>query len=240
VSAIAINRQILGELDSSSVVIGVAVTVFAALVFRWIVDRKKTKLSRLEIDTALAMIGAKPNDILKDWLATSDVLFQDVMRAAEALDNTSDPYGRRNYVRAVFAAIEGSTYGLKRVVLQVQKQGGSNLKTNELERLIEPEMVKGGKIKKRYLPFDENIKFTFKTFAKAHGFSCPAVFEVSGWTSLLKAVKIRDGLMHPKCSGGLNVSDQDLDVIQKSSEWYFTTRDRLVESATAEFRKKLG
>ena len=238
--AVVINRQILGELDPTSALIGAVVTVFVALVFRWAVARKGAKPSRLGIATALAMTGAKPDDVLRDWQATTNVLLQDVVRAAEALDSTNGPSLRRNYVRAVFAAIEGSTYGMKRVVLQVWKQGYCKLKADELERLIETEMVKGGKTKKRYLPFGDNIKFAFKTFAKAHSFSCPADFGVSGWTSLLEAAETRNRLMHAKSTDELNVSDLDLDEIQKASEWYFANRDRLVESGSTELRKTLG
>jgi hypothetical protein len=44
--------------------------------------------------------------------------------------------------------------------------------------------------------------------------------------------------MHPKSSKDLDISDSDLDKIKEAADWYFSTRNQLVELATNEFKKE--
>jgi hypothetical protein len=178
------------------------------------------------------------NKTTQDWRVTLEILLDDVIRTAVETQRSNEGYVRRNYVRAVFAAIEGSTYGLKRVVLQLWEHKQSKLNADELEFLIETGIDKKGKSKKRFLPFDKNIKFVFEVFAKMHDFISTADYNHKGWTVLLDTAEIRNRLMHPKSSKDLDISDTDLDKIREAADWYFSTRNQLVELATNEFKKE--
>ena len=148
-----------------------------------------------------------PDDILKDCKTTVDALLNDVIRASEDIDLKDDGCRRRNYVRAVFAAIEGSTYGMRRLVLHTWSLRQPKLNANELELLIETRFDKQGKAKKLpFLSFDRNIKFVFEVFSKIHGFNFQPDYKHKGWAALLEAAQIRHRLMHPKSSGDLDVS----------------------------------
>lgn len=177
------------------------------------------------------------HDVLKDWQTATEILFADVLNAADQVDRIGDGCTRRSYVRAVFAAIDGSTYGMKRVVLQVWTQYQSKLDADDLELLTETKFDQQGKSKKRFLPFSNSIKFAFDVFAKVHGLVSSADYGVKGWTDLLGAAEIRHRLMHPKSSADLEVSDSDLDKIRDGADWYFKTRNRLVAEATNELKK---
>ncbi len=133
------------------------------------------------------------DDILSDWMLTSDILAQDVLRAAAAIDTTEDAYAcaKRNYVRAVFAGIEGTTYGMKRIVLQVWKFQQKRLDANTLEKLTEVRLDENGNRKKYYLKFRENIKLVFDVFAKIHAITNTVDYGTRGWTALLEAVEVK-------------------------------------------------
>jgi hypothetical protein len=174
-------------------------------------------------------------DILTEWQSFTEILFHDVLQAAAATESVhTDPvaegYDRRNYVRTVFAAIEGSTHGMKRVILHHQKFWRSKLDADHLEFLTDA-------TGKRFPSFRDNIKSTFKLFAKIHGFACQANFRCNGWSALVEAAEIRDRLMHPKSSRDLDVSRDDLAKIQEAADWYFETRNQLVEQGTNELKK---
>jgi hypothetical protein len=178
------------------------------------------------------------DDVLKDWQSTAHILFDDVLLAAAEVERVGDGFVRRSYVRTVFVAIEGSTHGMKRVVLHVWNQRQSKLDVDDLECLTETKFDEQGSSRKRFLCFRDNVKFVFKAFAKIHGFACAADFNCKGWSALLDAAEIRDRLMHPKSSQDLNVSDEDMAKIREAADWYFPTRDQLVAQATREIKGK--
>ena len=176
------------------------------------------------------------DDVLKDWQATTEILFGDVLHAADEVDRSSGACVRRSYVRSVFAAIDGSTYGMKRVALQVWTHRQPRLDADDLELLIETNFDQQGKGKKRFLPFGKSIKIAFDVFAKVVGSVSSVDYGVKGWTDLLGAADIRHRLMHPKSRADLEVSDSDLDTIRAGADWYFKTRNRLVVEATIELK----
>lgn len=177
-------------------------------------------------------------NIPKDCKITTDALLHDVIRASSDIDLENDGYHRRNYVRAVFAAIEGSTYGMRRLALYVWNQRQTNLKADELELLTETKFDKQGRAKNCFLRFEENIKFVFKIFAKIHGFSFQPDYKNKGWSALLEAAQIRHRLMHPKSSHDLDVSVEELNKIKIAADWYFPARNLLFEKAINEFKKE--
>ena len=171
---------------------------------------------------------AMADDVLKDWKKTTKTLFADVCRAAEEVDRCGDGYTRRNYVRSVFAAIEGITHGMKRVTLQVWKLRQSRLDSDELGKLMEVKFDSQGRSRKRFLPFGDNIKFTFEAFAKVHGVAESVNYTGKGWAALLSAAEIRHRLMHPKSADDLEISDAEMVSVRTAAAWYFPVRNQLV------------
>ena len=182
--------------------------------------------------TATAVSSALKDGFLIDCLCTNDILIDDVLRAAGELDRVGDGCTRRNYVRGVFAAMEGITYGMKRVVLRIAKEREFKLDAHDLGRLNETKLGAHGESQKFFLPFCDNVKFAFEMFAKIHRFTCRADFRCKGWAALLAAVEIRNRLMHPKSSIELEVGDNDLTEIREAADWYFPTYKLLMAQAT--------
>ena len=168
------------------------------------------------------------NEDIDDWLATHEILFDDVMSSVARFASKNDGFSRRSYVRTVFAAIEGSLFGLKRVVLHIHNIHVLDLKSDDLGKLMEGTIDGSGTMKKRFLPFADSVRFAFKTFAKVHQVPCLADFNSKGWNALLKAADVRNRLMHPKSSRDLDVSDDDLASVETGVRWYFDTRNLLV------------
>src|SRR4051812_21569260 len=110
------------------------------------------------------------SDIISDWQRTFDILSADVLQAAAQVDNRSDGWAKRSYVRAVFAVIEGTTFGMKRLALNIWDQDQRNLDADELELLHEKRLDAQAKGRKHFPAFGENIKLTFQVFAKAYRF----------------------------------------------------------------------
>jgi hypothetical protein len=183
--------------------------------------------------------GPISDEVLKDWQDTTQILLDDAFHAAEQIDNGDNQGARRNYVRAVFAAIEGSTYGLKRMILMVWNYRQPKLEPGELEYVIETRFDKHGKSKRYFLPFADNVRLSFDVFAKVNGLSSTADYGGNGWKSLRDAAEIRNRLTHPKCSADLEVSYEDLLTVQAASLWYFGTHNRAVARATkVEYRQR--
>lgn len=178
-----------------------------------------------------------PHEVFDDLQKTTNIVFEDAFRIAQALGTSDDPWLRRSYVRSIFAAIEAITFGIKRVTLQMSKHRQIKLDVDELERLKEVRIDSYGKPQKRFLPFSDNIKFAFNVFAKVHGFHCVAQFGDSGWQAMLEAVSVRDRLMHPKSSQDLEVTARDIGRVQQAAHWYFTTRNHLVDRARLQIRE---
>ena len=82
--------------------------------------------------------------------------------------------------------------------------------------------IKAGvtKTKPVYLPFRDNLKETFKIFAKAHTISSSTDFSVSGFVELCEAFELRNKLMHPKTVFDLGVDDKALDNADRGLKWF--------------------
>lgn len=155
-------------------------------------------------------------------LAMDILLRADVIRAREDLQK-SDPteYHRRQYIRAVFAHLEGATFGLKQLAIS---SGDSSLSDAELA-LLRGETYRLNELGEAVvgtarvtLPSD--IRFAFKTYAKSVGFAYDLPVNEPEWAALMRARKVRDRLMHPRGPRDLEIADQELGDATQAAEWF--------------------
>jgi hypothetical protein len=189
------------------------------------------------------------NNVLENWQAANNILFQDVIRAAGEVESVQASRYIRSYIQTVFAQIEGDISGMERVTLQARTLGIFRREKHFVRFVFRMNLFFGRFIKvigiygvtryKRRKRFEDNLKFTFDSFSEAHGFSCPVDFNTSGWKALLKSLKIRNRLLHPKHSHDLEVIQKDLDIVQVAADWYFMNRRLLFEKATNQFKSHL-
>ncbi len=78
----------------------------------------------------------------------------------------------------------------------------------------------------------KNIKFTFEAFSKYFGAGFRLKLDDMGWESFLKAIKIRNRLMHPKSALDLNVSDEEFDIIRRANSWFESNINLALDSAS--------
>lgn len=151
------------------------------------------------------------------------ILGVDCQEHYEAIQKGGSQSHRRAYVRAVFAFIEGVLHSTKESAAHV----GFILGTLNLRELIvldgtSLDVDENGEVSTRplYPKFLNNLKFTFKVFAKSIGSTFALDLKHPGYQSLHTAVKIRDRLMHPKVVAELIVTDAEVAQAKKAMDWF--------------------
>lgn len=182
-------------------------------------------------------------------------LFQDVEECREALKVNDTQFGRRNYIRAVFAMIEAYTYVMKQDSLRVykllsdfrrlKKATGSTEETSYTELslgdytvlqeknfyLTDKGRVGEAKAKLSLLP---NVLYSFRVFAETHQIDFKLDISGNGWDSLRKAVQIRNRITHPKETADLTITDEEAEFVIIAWAWFFSN----VHNVYGKFRDK--
>lgn len=160
-----------------------------------------------------------PLQELHDMMA---VLSDDTDRLTEI--GLSEQFGRRMYIRAMFAMVEGTVYRMKQICFSEEYGSYSSFTPAESALLREEtyDLDDRGKvvIKQSFLLLVKNIKFAFEAFHKYFGSANNLKIDDAGWESFLKAVKIRNRLTHPKTAIDLNVSDAEFETVRRASDWF--------------------
>jgi len=159
------------------------------------------------------------------------ILWNDAKRAEAHLH---DDTARRQFVRAVFAYIEGLVYRLKRVIITGHEAGRYDLLPSDLALLREETYELDDKgnpqVRPAHLSTTRNMRFTFAQYEKAWGGSFTLEVDTQGWGTLRSATAIRNRLMHPKSVADLEVSQDEANTVQVCFEWFTAEFCRLLES----------
>ena len=198
---------------------------------------------------------------LKEYNAVIGILGGDAKRAEDEWrrDPTSQ-FHRRTYVRAGFAYIEGHVYRLKQLILSLdnhklglQSQRGGAPSPNAPavltvltggDRLILEEQSfdvddKGNSYAKQaFVRLDKNIKFAFRTFAKATDIPFKLDLETAGWRAFQKATEVRNRITHPKSISDLSISDTEIDTVHNGFVWYLNSANRCLSMLFEETAKR--
>jgi hypothetical protein len=162
-----------------------------------------------------------------DFLEPLYALSDDVDRAAKEMDSGDDPYLRRNYVRTVFAMIEGTIYLLKQILIEAdsskQAQSVGKLSTGELALLGEKtfNVTDKGEVRDqpKYLSTAANLRFTMKCIEKVFKHKVD-LNDADAWKNLENAVVVRNRITHPKKLGDLEVSKTEAEQAKRVSQWF--------------------
>ncbi|WP_228052235.1 hypothetical protein [Nodosilinea sp. LEGE 07298] len=132
---------------------------------------------------------------------------------------------RRQYIRAMFACIEGAVWLFKQEALEQHKNDASIVfTTSELSVLAEvaPSIDGRGVIQEppANLRFVPNLLFAFGCHARA--FDYEPVLRVSDheWGDLKSSVIVRNRLMHPKQLSSMNISDDEIRTARAALKWF--------------------
>jgi hypothetical protein len=141
---------------------------------------------------------------------------------------------RRTLTRSFFALVEGTIASLKSRVLSQYRRGDCDLSPAEYAILAEESygIKESGRIRitPNFIPLKANIKFAFSIFAAKIG---DTSFDLdtrgSGWQDFLKAIDIRNSLMHPKSLDELEFDDAKLECVLNAANWFGAQFEELMD-----------
>ena len=182
----------------------------------------------------------KPDEAIQAWArihALIRTLLDDVMSAVDRVNAGAPQIVRRDLVRTMFAGVEGVTWALKQSALLQHRTGQVQFSAAEqsmLEELV-PELDDKGRVIERSarLTFKRNLQFSFLAFAKSEGVEFPLATGENGWEAFQQSLAIRDRLTHPKDVDELQVSDEDLRILDKAAVWWGGQVGALLKTAMA-------
>ncbi|MEJ0035193.1 MAG: hypothetical protein WDO68_03790 [Gammaproteobacteria bacterium] len=168
--------------------------------------------------------GALNVRALVELRGMADLLCDDLARHTK--EAKLEEWARREYVRSLFAMLEGLTYGLKQAAVVFAKTLLVELAPEE-QALIEEsayELNERGDVGKRrlHLRLLPSLQFAFKIYVKAARIAFELPVHESGWEKLRRVRDVRDRLTHPKSVADLGVSDEEFAISEEVSAWFST------------------
>ncbi|WP_024335227.1 hypothetical protein [Desulfotignum balticum] len=132
---------------------------------------------------------------------------------------------RRAYVRAVFAFIEGYSYGFRQLSLKISNEhNGIELAPEEIIALreVEVKVEPSGEVREypKYIPAKNCLAFSIAALAKQHEADYALDKSGQGWEDYLSALKIRDLLMHPKGHDDLQIANPEFEKAKGAYNWF--------------------
>jgi hypothetical protein len=156
------------------------------------------------------------------------ILRADVARGRVALSEAPVDYHRRQFVRAVFAQIEGTVFAIKQRAMP-STPGAMTAAEAAMLRGESYRLDDKGKPVTGWaaISLRSDIRFAFRMYARSVGLEYELPVSEGGWASLMTAKDVRDRLMHPDSLEALSVSDSEIEATVTGSEWFDATYRRL-------------
>jgi len=164
-------------------------------------------------------------------------------------------FARRTFVRTVFAEIEGlcssalfwARYYSGDDAHEALKSQYSDEERAVLRGVV-PRLDDNGVagVEKLKYSTQRSILFALSLVGRAvgrwgRGAEPPTVNKGDGgWASLLKAIKVRDRLMHPKHRSDVLVTDEELETVRFGRKWFMWTFERRNGSYSSHAMAELG
>jgi len=161
---------------------------------------------------------------LNELLIEHIIVFGDDVGLAETeMDRNDTPYHRRNFVRALFAMIEGSIYVIKQTVL-VAGFSEKKLSLAEIALLKEEtfELDNKGNIRSqiKFLRVADNLRFTARSAARVFNCELDLGVGTQNWANFRELIKIRNRVTHPKNSDDYEISRDEAELARKVFYWF--------------------
>ena len=160
---------------------------------------------------------------------------EDLSICIEGIEQENHPeFWRRAFVRTFFAGLESDIFQLKQLVLlKYEANQCQTLSLGELTMLQELKfsVTDKGEIREsagNFVKLLDNLQFAFKTFAKLNGREFSIDKSDQGWDAMQKAVKIRNGIVHPKKWESIMITDGPMKTVLKAKNWYAQERAKVM------------
>lgn len=129
-------------------------------------------------------------------------------------------YKARQFIRAVFAYIEATTFSVKATSALKCMENGIEISPEEryFATDTEYELNDRGEVVATVakISLAKNIRFALNLNRRARGAEKPFDASVEWWNCLRAAIKIRDRLMHPKWPEDLDISGEEILKVVKA------------------------
>ena len=162
-----------------------------------------------------------------DWTPYKElieVLSNDLIASGAELTKPNTQFRRRTLVRSFFAQVEGEAFLRKRFALEQREGGDVEFSAAEFAILREEQYDLNNKgavrTQQKFLKLADNLRFSFRAFAKAFGSSYSLDVSGSGWQSFKNAIDIRNRITHPKRLSDLNITEDNMKDIFAAIDWY--------------------
>jgi hypothetical protein len=161
------------------------------------------------------------------------IMFSDLKHASgEMKAHPGDQFWRRTTIRALAATLEGIVFCLKDTTVATGPMNGYKFSDDELFFLTEKAVKSTSGKKQKYLTFRDNLKETFKFFAKVHKATCPTDFQQDGFAALCETYELRNRLVHPKSFMTFCVSDKEKARAGEAIKWLHTELKNLMDTCS--------
>lgn len=162
-----------------------------------------------------------------------EIMFSDLKQASSGMKAyPGDQFWRRTTIRALAATLDGIVFCLKQTALATGPMNGFKFSEKELFFLSE-EVVEPTNGKKPKLPsFRENLKQTFKMFAKTYKVPCPTDFNKDGFAALCETYELRHRLVHPKSYMTFCVKDDEKQRAGEAIKWLHTEIENVLDASS--------
>ena len=152
------------------------------------------------------------------------LLAYDIILALRRMEANDDQATRRDFVRTVFAAIEGWILDYRQ---GVQESLGNIRELSPAEEAAFAEVTyilkENGKLREQTRFFPTITMFRFATRLVEQECGQPIIdFSSREWQKFNDAVTIRNRVTHPKSIHDLNISADEIKTVQAAYEWLLT------------------
>jgi hypothetical protein len=166
-----------------------------------------------------------PNATRNEFRETfTGLLAYDIILALQRMQANDDQAARRDFVRTVFAAVEGWILEYRQ---RVREEVGFIRNLSAAEEAVFAEktstLTDTGKLREQTRFFPTITMFRFATRLVEQEWGEPIVdFSSKGSQKFNEATAIRNRVTHPKCTGDLSISTNEIETIQTAYEWLLT------------------
>lgn len=152
-------------------------------------------------------------------------LTEDVKQAAALWTERQDDFSRRTYIKTCFSLVEGLTQIMKSACLLANEYKDLNALSPEEIVLLREELAyvkQNGHVGVKSAPIGMAANFRFATSC------CNKIFNLNhelnaggnGWVKFIDAIKIRDKITHPHKLSDINISEEDMDIINEAMDFF--------------------
>lgn len=177
------------------------------------------------VDTFKHLIERTLDRSMDDFITFVDNLSLDAKLFRQNCSCPMSQTFRRAYVRAVFSMIDGVISTIKRDILVEYDITDDEFLSTRERHILEGKVKtpkKDGVVTERpfFAPLAEDVWVTIKFFAYFNLVEHYMDKETRGWKQFRQAIGIRHRIAHPKTVSALEITDQELAVVDAAQSWF--------------------